>query len=143
MSHELIFPYANIVTGVLLFIIAFVFHWVGQLISVVNWDFAMEIGLQEKKALPEYKVYEHGIACADVALGWIYGIAAVGLILNVGWAYQLAWFPAVVLIYHGLRAWFWSGNQKKAGHQIVSNRFLITWCFVTIVCGVLTVAVIW
>ena len=101
-----IFPYANIVVGILVFIIGFIFHWLGQLISLINWEFAKKIGLQEKKALPEFKVYEQGIAVADVILGWIYGIAAVGLILNLPWAYKLLWFPGVVMIYHSLSFWF-------------------------------------
>ena len=44
---EQIFPYANIVVGVLVFLIGFVFHWIGQLVSVLNWDFASKVGLQE------------------------------------------------------------------------------------------------
>jgi hypothetical protein len=42
-----------------------------QLISVLNWDLATRIGLQEEALLPEYKEYEHAVAVADVALGWI------------------------------------------------------------------------
>ena len=48
-----IFPYANIIVGILIFIVGFIFHWIGQLISVINWDYATKIGLQEKKMLPE------------------------------------------------------------------------------------------
>ncbi len=64
-----LFPYANIIAGLLIFIVGFIFHWIGQLISLINWDFAIRIGLQEKRMLPEYKVYEHAIAKADVAIG--------------------------------------------------------------------------
>ena len=61
-----IFPYANFIVGILIFIVGFILHWIGQLISIINWDFATKMGLQDKKALPEYKVYEHAIAVADV-----------------------------------------------------------------------------
>ena len=70
---SVVFPvyYANVIVGILIFIVGFIFHWIGQLISVINWDFATKIGFQEKKLLPEYKVYEHAIAVADVMIGWI------------------------------------------------------------------------
>ena len=106
-----LFPYSNIVAGVLVLVVGFAFHWIGQLISILNWDLATRIGLQEKGILPEYKVYEHGIAVADVAIGWVYGIAGLGLVLGTQWGFKLAWFPGVVLIYHGISAWFWTGNQ--------------------------------
>ncbi len=35
-----IFPYTNIVTGILIFIVGFIFHWLGQLTSIINWKFA-------------------------------------------------------------------------------------------------------
>ena len=57
-----VFPYAHIVAGILILIVGFLFHWLGQLISIVNWDLAVRLGLQEKDAPPEYRVYEHGIA---------------------------------------------------------------------------------
>ena len=114
---EQVFPYANIVAGVLVLIIGFGFHWIGQLISVVNWDFAMRVGLQEKGMPPEYRVYEQGIAGADVAIGWIYGIAGAGLILGTPWGFKLAWMPGAILIYHGISFWFWTGNQIKNGHR--------------------------
>jgi hypothetical protein len=138
-----LFPYANIVTGVLVLLVGFLFHWVGQLISVLNWDFATRIGLQESGGPPEYLVYERGTAVADVAIGWIYGVAGVGLILGAPWGFKLAWFPGVVLIYHAISAWFWYGNQKKAGHPLMSETFRTTWCLANLVTGVLAVAVAW
>jgi hypothetical protein len=137
------FPYANIVVGILIFIVGFIFHWIGQLISVINWDFATNIGFQEKRLLPEYKVYEQAIASADVMIGWIYGIAAVGLVLNVHWAYKLAWFPGVIMIYHSFSFWFWAGNQRKSGHPMTSSLFRVVWFLVNFVTGVLAVLVAW
>jgi hypothetical protein len=138
-----IFPYANVITGILVFIIGFIVHWVAQLISVVNWDFATKIGIQEKKLLPEYKVYEHAIAVADVIIGWIYGIAAVGLVFNISWAYRLAWVPGVIMIYHGFSFWFWSSNQIRAGHRLQTNAFRIGWFLANMLTGVLAVLVAW
>jgi len=93
--------------------------------------------------LPEYKVYEHGIAVADVTIGWIYGIAGVGLVLGTQWGFKLAWFPGVVLIYHGISYWFWSRNQKRAGHQLLAEPVRIGWTLANIGTGVLAVAIAW
>jgi hypothetical protein len=138
-----VFPYANIIVGILVFIVGFIFHWIGQLISVIDWDFATKIGFQEKKLLPAYKVYEHAIASADVMIGWMYGIAAVGLILNAPWAYTLVWFPGVIMIYHSFSFWFWIGNQNKFGHPTTSGIFRIVWFLLNFGAGVLAVLVAW
>lgn len=141
--HTQIFPYANIIVGILVFIVGFIFHWIGQLISLIDWDFATKIGIQDKKALPEYKAYEHGIAVADVMIGWIYGIAAVGLILNASWAFRLAWFPGVIMIYHSFSYWFWTGNQNRSGHPTTTSTIRIAWFLFNLISGVLTVLVAW
>lgn len=138
-----IFPYANIVTGILVLLVGFVAHWIGQLISVINWNFAIKIGLQEKGMPKEFKVYEHAFAIADVLIGWIYGIAGVGIILNIPWSYKLLWFPGIILIYHGISVWFWWGNQKKIGHQLVSGSFRIIWSSANIITGVLATIIAW
>ena len=118
-------------------------HWIGQLVSIINWGFASRIGLQEKGMPKEFKVYEHAIAVADVAVGWIYGFAGVGLILNTPWAYKLIWFPGAILIYHGISAWFWLGNQRKIGYQLLSNSFRILWSLLNLITGILAVAIAW
>ncbi len=138
-----LFPYANIVVGILVFIIGFIFHWVAQLISVINWDFAARLGIVDKNIIPEFKVYERGTAAADSVIAWIYGVAAVGLILNVQWAYKLAWFPGVILVYHGLSFWFWVGEQNKAGHPTNSRGMRIGWSLANIAAGILTILVAW
>jgi hypothetical protein len=138
-----IFPYANIVTGILVLVVGFLMHWIGQLISIINWEFATRIGLQEKGLPKEFKVYEHAIAAADVAVGWTYGIAGVGLILDAPWAYQLIWIPGAILIYHGISAWFWMENQKKAGYPLTTNSFRLIWTSLNLVTGILAVAIAW
>lgn len=137
-----LFPYANIITGILLFIVGFIFHWIGQLISIVNWDYAIKIGLQEK-APEEYTTYENGIAKADVLLGWIYGIVAVGLILDLPWSYELVWIPGTVLIYHGFSYWFWTNNQQKNGINLHSQSFRVTWTLANLFTGTLAILIAW
>ena len=136
-----LFPFVNIVVGTLVFIVGFIIHWLGQLISVINWDLAKKIGIQEKKMLPEFEVYEHAIAVADVLIGWVYGIVAVGLLLNASWAYVFAWIPGVVLIYHSLFYWVMIGNQNKSGHPTTSTTFRITWFLLNFITGILTILI--
>jgi hypothetical protein len=142
MLNEII-PFANIIVGILIFIVGFIFHWIGQLISIINWDYAIKIGLQEKKMLPEYKVYEHAIATADVLIGWIYIITAIGLILDISWAYKLAWVPGVIMIYHSLSFWFWIGNQNRLGHSTTSNKFRISWFLLNFITGIMAILIAW
>jgi hypothetical protein len=138
-----VFPYDNVVAGVLVLVVGFGFHWIGQLVSVLNWDFATRIGLQEKAAPPEYKVYEHGIAMADVAIGWIYGIAGVGLIFGTSWGYQLSWVPGVVLIYHSISFWFWTRNQIRDGRRLMSESLRVVWFLANFVSGAMAILVAW
>ncbi len=142
MTDQL-FPYANIIAGILIFIVGFCLHFVGQLISLVNRDFAVKIGVWEKDLIPEFEVYERGIAVADVLIGWTYGIAAVGLILNAPWSYKLAWIPGVIMVYHSLSFWFWVGNQNKLGHQLNTNTFRIGWFLANFVTGILAILIAW
>ena len=86
-------------------------------------------------------MYERAIAFADVLIGWIYGIASIGLIANVSWGYTLAWIPGVVFIYHALFFWVMKGNQNKSGNQISSNGFRITWFLVNFITGILAVLI--
>ena len=141
MSH--LFPYDNIVIGILIFIVGFLFHWIGQLVSIINWDFATKIGLQELNMPKEYIAYERAIAVADSIIGWIYGLAALGLILGTNWGYKLAWFPGVILIYHSLSFWFWTGNRRKAGHVLTPAPLRIGWTIANFVTGALTVLFVW
>ena len=136
-----LFPYANIVSGILILIIGFGFHWIGQIVSVLNWELGTKIGLQEKELIPEYKIYEHAIAVADSALGWIYGIAAVGLIFNFDFGYKLAWIPGSILLYHSISAWVWEGNRRAAGKGLWSDQMRIGWCTLNALTGLLALAV--
>jgi len=133
-----LFLFANIIIGILIFIVGFIFHWFGQLISLINWDYAKKIGLQEEKNLPEYEVYERAVAVADVLIGWIYPIVAVSLFFNASWAFTLAWIPGVVFIYHSLFYWVMKGNQNKAGNRTTSNAMRFTWFLINFVSGILT-----
>ncbi len=138
-----IFPYANIVAGVLILIVGFIFHWIGQLVSVINWKYAMKIGLQESKMLKEYRVYEHAIAVADSLIGWLYGFVAFGLFFNVAWGYKLAWFPGIILTYHSIGFWFWTMNRNKDGNKLESNAMRIGWTIANLITGILAILIAW
>lgn len=138
-----LFPFAHTVAGVLIVIVGFCFHWLGQFFSVLNWDLATRLGLQEKELSPEYKVYEHAIAVADSAMAWLYGVAAVGLFLNAEWGYKLAWIPGSILLYHAISAWVWEGNRRKAGRRLWTDRRRIGWCSANALAGVLALLVAW
>jgi hypothetical protein len=138
-----LFPYANIVAGSLILIVGFGAHWIGQSISLINWDFATRLGLQEEGLLPEYKVYEYSIAVADSAIGWIYGVAAVGLFLSAEWGYKLAWIPGSILVYHAISAWAWEGSRRASGQGLWSDSFRVGWCSANTVTGLLALIVAW
>jgi hypothetical protein len=138
-----LFPHANIVAGVFVIVVGFCFHWIGQLVSVLNWPFAEKIGLQEKGMLPEYKVYEHAIAIADISVGWLYGVAGIGLVVGAEWAYKLAWIPGAILIYHAISAWVWERNRRATGHGLWSNTMRIIWCSSNALAGMLAILVAW
>jgi hypothetical protein len=137
------FPYDNVVAGVLVLVVGFGFHWMGQALSVLNWDLAMRLGLQEKDIPPEYRVYEHAIAVADTSIGWLYCVAGVGLLLGSSWGFKLAWVPGVVFVYHAICFWMWTGNQHRAGHPVFSSPFRVGWSAANMITGLLAIAVAW
>ena len=140
---EQIFPHANIIAGILAIVVGFLFHWLGQLISLINWEFATKIGIQEKGMPEEFKAYEYGLAVADVATGWIHGIIGVGLILSTQWSYKFAWITTAMLLYHGISFWFWTGKTKKLGYHITPDSTRIGWFIINIITGILIVMVAW
>ena len=140
---EQIFPYANIAAGVLILLVGFLFHFAGQLISLVNRQLAVKIGIWEKDMIPEFEVYEKAIAAADVIIGLSYLISAIGLLLDAAWAYNLAWIPASIFIYHGISYWFWVGNQTRAGYPLNSLGMRTGWALINVLTGIFTILVIW
>jgi hypothetical protein len=137
------FPYASSIAGVLVIGVGFGFHWIGQLVSVLNWPLAERLGLQDRAAPREYRVYEHGIAVADVALGWVYGIAGLALLLGAPWAAKLAFVPGSILLYHSISFWAWSRNQCRDGHPLLSRPTRIGWTLANALTGLLTLWVAW
>ena len=131
------------VIGFLVLIVGFCFHWIGQLMSVLNWDLAIKLGLQEKEQPKEYKVYEHAIAVADVSIGWIYGVAGIGLVMDQPWAYKLLWIPGSVLVYHAVSYWFWTGNRSRDGHSLESKTMRICWTAINLITGLLALLLAW
>jgi len=143
MDH--IFQLFSIITGVLVLIVGFGFHWIGQFISVVNRDLAIRFGIWETDNLPEYEVYENAMAITDVVLGWIYGIAGAGLIFSISWAYTLAWIPGFALLYHSIFFWLRTAYQKKANHHVSTTKDPLRtgWFLANFITGILTLAVAW
>ena len=137
------FPYDNLIVGTLVLVVGFVIHWLGQALSVFNWDLATRLGLQEKGAPPEFRVYERAIAVADASIGWLYGVAGVGLLLDASWGYKLAWIPGVVFVYHGISFWAWTHNQRKAGYVLSSTSLRVGWTAINVITGLLTIMVAW
>ena len=135
------FPYDNLVVGAMVIVVGFVFHWLGQLTYLLNSEFAAKIGLVEPEILPEYEVYERAIAKADVAIGWLYGIAGVGMILGAHWGYKLAWFPGCVFVSHSISFWFWTENRRRAGHKLMSDAGRIGWFVANFITGILAIAI--
>lgn len=143
MTH--LFPYDNVIAGTLVLIVGFGFHWLGQGLSVLNWSLATRLGLQEEGMPAEYKVYEHAIAVADVAVGWLYGLAGVGLVMGAPWGYKLACIPGAILVYHAIGFWMWTAHQTSAGYRFQTGRmpFRVVWTSANLVTGGLALAVAW
>ena len=85
------------------------------------------------------------IAVADSMLGWTYAIAGIGLVADTAWGYVWAWLPAVVLTYHALSFWMWTGNQRRAGHTTSSTKspFRVVWTLANLLTGLLALLVAW
>jgi hypothetical protein len=138
-----LFAYDHIIAGFLVLTIGFVFHFIGQLISLINWKIAVHLKIAEKELLSEYKDYEHGMAMADVLIGWTYLFIGVGLILGTPWSFKLAWIPGVIFIYHSLSFWFWSRKQEQKGHKYRSTLGKTGWFLLNLLSGILIILVAW
>jgi hypothetical protein len=138
-----VFPYANVVAGVLVLLVGFGIHFLAQALSVANWDLATRLGLQEAGMRPEHRNYEHAIAVADSLIGWTYGVAGVGLVIDAPWAYAWAWIPGAILTYHALQFWFWTANHRRSGdhYPTTKNPTRIVWALANLGTGVLTMLV--
>ena len=139
------FPFDNVVAGVLILVVGFLVHFGAQGVSVLSWDLGTRLGFQEPGMPAEYKVYEHAIAVADALVGWVYGIAGLGLILDADWAYKLAWIPGSILVYHALSFWMWTGNARRSGVYLSTgkNPARTIWFVANIVTGLLALFVAW
>ena len=143
IAADQVFPAANVVAGVLVLVVGFGFHFLGQLYSLIDLEGAIELGIQEEDSPEEYRAYELGIAVADVLLGWTYAIAGVGLVIDAAWGYVWAWVPGVALTYHIVSFWFWTRNQQRAGFDRPFTRWPArhAWLAANLTTGLLTIAV--
>jgi len=138
-----LFAYDHIIAGFLVLIIGFVFHFIGQLISLIDWKIAVHLKIAERKLLSEYKDYEQGMAMADVLIGWTYLFIGVGLILGTPWSFKLAWVPGIIFIYHSLSFWFWSRKQEQKGHKYRSTLGKTGWFLMNLLSGISIILVAW
>jgi hypothetical protein len=74
-------------------------------------------------------------------MGWLYGVAVVGLLLNAEWDYKLAWIPGSILLYHAISASVREVNRRTAGHRFWSNSLRIGWYTANAVTGVFALLV--
>jgi len=140
---EPLFPYANYIIGTLVFVIGFLLHGIAQGIYLVNPDLAKRIGLAEPGLLPEYEIYERGIAVADLILSPIYLLATIGLFYDLSFGYKLLWFPGVIFIYHGCSFWFWTKNRRQAGYPLYTDSLRIGWTLTNLIAGILAILIAW
>ena len=93
----------------------------------------------------EFKNYEHAIAVADTCIGWVYGVAGVGLLMGASWGYKLAWLPGAILVYHAISFWAWTGNHRRAGFDLSTTRspFRGAWTMANLVTGGLAILLAW
>lgn len=134
---ELLIPLA----GLIILVLGFGMHFIGQLISLIDWDSAVKLGIAEKGLLSEYKDYEKGIALADVYIGWIYLPIGLGILLGQNFSFKLAWIPGVVFIYHSLCFFFWTRYQNQAGNVYRSESMRIGWFIFNFIGGLIVLLV--
>ncbi|MGI9622567.1 MAG: hypothetical protein ACR2PK_07000 [Acidimicrobiales bacterium] len=139
-----IFPGANVLAGLLVLVVGFGVHFGAQLTSLLNWDLATKWGLQEAGMRSEHRTYEHAIATSDVLVGWTYGIAGIGLLMDASWAYAWAWIPGAILTYHALGFWAWTRSHRANGdhYATTKNPFRPIWTVANLGTGILTLLVV-
>lgn len=128
-------PNAHVLIGFLVLVLGGGFHWLGQLTALLRRDVALRLGLVEPDMPPEYRVYEDALAVADAALGWLYGVAGMGLMLDARWGYALAWAPGLLFVYHAISAWVWEGLRRRRGHRLWSDAMRVGWCGANLAIG--------
>jgi len=131
------------VAGLLLLLVGFVFHWLGQSLSLLNWELAQRLGLAERGMPGEYEDYERGMAAADVVVAWFYGVVGVGLLYGADWAVKAALIPGAILVYHSLCFWFWTRQQRRRGYRGMSDGMRLTWALANAGTGLLLLATAW
>ena len=134
------------VAGTLFLAVAFLFHWVGQTVSLINLDLAIKLGIQEDDIPPEFRAYELGIAVGDCALGWTYAFAGVGVLMKKQWGYRMAWFPSVILLYHSLCVIEWTAGWIRLGYDdlpLAQPSVRYSWFAANLACAVVGLYVAW
>ena len=138
-----VFPYANIVAGVLVLVVGFGFHWIGQLVSVLNWDTAQRSASRKWRCCPSTRSTKTPSPRPTSRWAGSMALPLPASCLARTGATSLPGIPGVVLVYHAFSYWFWTGNRRKAGHKLVSDSMRIGWPVANFVTGTLAIVVAW
>jgi len=136
-----LFPYSNILAGVLVLIVGFGIHWLNQLSLFLNWELMPRHGFGINLAdSPEG--YDRLIAISDMVIGWLYGIIGIGLFMGTEWGLTLAWLPGIILTLEGISYWIVTGKKHPRGKKYPYFT-RIEWSALNLITGLYIIAVAW
>ena len=136
-----LFPFAHIIAGIIILIVGFGFHFLGQLMGFLYWEPELKHSFIINMPI-KAKGYAHIVAISDVAIGWSYAIIGMGMYIGKSWSYTLAWIPGIILFLEGISFWTWR-NQNNRPAQDLSLTERIEWSGLNIVSGLFILLVAW
>lgn len=139
-----LFARSPTVAGILLLAVGFFGHWLCSLVSVINWDMAVRLGLQVRGLTPDMKVYEYAFVVADVAIGWIYVLAGLGLLLEKAWGFRACWF-GLILVYYSINYLGYTARRISLGYDFPEDAWFRRYlCFLAnLVSGLWALTLAW
>lgn len=136
-----LFPFAHIIGGVLILIVGFGFHFLGQLMGFLHWEPELKHSFIINMPIKSTG-YEHLVAVSDIAIGWSYAIIGMGLYLGRPWGYTLAWIPGIILLLEGSSFLTWC-CLKKVQKPDLSLLERVEWGSLNIVSGLFIILIAW
>ena len=138
---EELFPYSNILGGVLVLIVGFGIHWLNRVALYLHWEFMPRHGFGIIFGDSQNN-YNRWITISDMTIGWLYGVIGVGLILGMDWGYDLAWIPGVILTLEGIS--YWINNGKKKSDPAQYTYFTPSeWKVLNLLTGLFVIIIAW